>query len=67
MFVRRLNSLRVKSNNRFFSSVSEGSPIPNVPFKARVRDESIGGPNPFKWKDVRTNLSFSFFLSFSID
>eukprot|EP00128_Syssomonas_multiformis_P011162 Colp12_sorted_trinity150504_noHs@12865 len=26
--------------------------VPNVVFKCRVRDEKIGGPNPFKWKDV---------------
>eukprot|EP00597_Dinobryon_sp_UTEXLB2267_P001290 CAMPEP_0170058420 /NCGR_PEP_ID=MMETSP0019_2-20121128/1050_1 /TAXON_ID=98059 /ORGANISM="Dinobryon sp., Strain UTEXLB2267" /LENGTH=197 /DNA_ID=CAMNT_0010263357 /DNA_START=129 /DNA_END=722 /DNA_ORIENTATION=- len=33
-------------------AVSEGGEIPNVVFKARVRDESIGGSNPFTWKDV---------------
>lgn len=35
-------------------AVTEGSTVPNVVFKARVRDESIGGSNPFKWKDVST-------------
>jgi thioredoxin-dependent peroxiredoxin len=28
--------------------------IPAVTFKARVRDPSIGGENPFAWKDVTT-------------
>lgn len=26
--------------------------IPNVVFKTRVRDDSIGGPNPYRWEDV---------------
>jgi len=30
----------------------EGDSVPNVIFKARVRDASIPGPNPFTWKDV---------------
>jgi thioredoxin-dependent peroxiredoxin len=25
--------------------------VPNVVFKTRVRDESIPGPNPFRWQD----------------
>lgn len=25
--------------------------VPNVIFKTRVRDESVGGPNPFRWQD----------------
>ena len=37
---------------------SEGADVPNVIFKARVRDESIGGPNPFKWKDVTSEDLF---------
>jgi peroxiredoxin len=32
--------------------LKEGDTVPNVVFKARVRDEKIGGPNPFTWKDV---------------
>jgi len=28
--------------------------VPSVTFKARVRDEKIGGTNPFTWKDVTT-------------
>lgn len=30
------------------------STVPNVVFKTRVRDESIGGQNPFRWQDVST-------------
>jgi len=26
--------------------------VPSVVFKTRVRDEFIGGPNPFRWQDV---------------
>jgi len=25
--------------------------VPSVTFRTRVRDESIGGPNPFRWED----------------
>ena len=32
--------------------------VPNVVFKTRVRDESIGGDNPFRWQDLRTNDIF---------
>jgi peroxiredoxin len=31
-----------------------GQTVPDVTFKTRVRDESIGGPNPFKWEDKTT-------------
>eukprot|EP01035_Chromulina_nebulosa_P017409 gene17409-22958_t len=31
-----------------------GDKIPLVTFKARVRDDTLPGPNPFKWKDVTT-------------
>ncbi|PZM14010.1 peroxiredoxin [Rhizobium tubonense] len=31
-----------------------GKKVPNVTFRTRVRDESIGGPNPFRWQDVET-------------
>jgi len=33
--------------------------IPNVTFKTRVRDESVGGPNPFRWEDVNTHEEFA--------
>jgi peroxiredoxin len=28
-----------------------GKKVPSVTFRTRVRDESIGGPNPFRWED----------------
>lgn len=28
--------------------------VPSVTFKTRVRDESIGGDNPYRWEDVTT-------------
>ncbi len=31
-----------------------GMTIPDVTLKTRVRDESIEGPNPFRWEDVNT-------------
>lgn len=32
--------------------------VPNVVFKTRVRDESIGGDNPFRWQDVDSDTIF---------
>lgn len=31
-----------------------GSRLPQVTFHTRVRDESVGGPNPFRWQDMTT-------------
>jgi thioredoxin-dependent peroxiredoxin len=33
--------------------------VPDVVFKTRVRDESIGGDNPFRWQDVTTKEIFA--------
>jgi len=33
--------------------------VPSVTFKTRVRDESIGGDNPFRWQDVTTDDIFA--------
>jgi peroxiredoxin len=33
--------------------------VPNVVFKTRVRDESVEGPNPFRWQDVSTDDIFA--------
>ncbi len=32
--------------------------VPNVVFKTRVRDESIGGSNPFRWQELTTQEIF---------
>jgi len=31
--------------------------VPEVTFKTRVRDESVGGPNPYRWQD-RTSADY---------
>jgi len=33
--------------------------VPDVVFKTRVRDESIGGENPFKWYDLTSDEVFA--------
>jgi peroxiredoxin len=38
--------------------MKEGISVPNATFKTRVRDDSIGGDNPFKWQDVTTEDIF---------
>jgi peroxiredoxin len=32
--------------------------VPQVIFKTRVRDEAVGGENPFRWQDVSTDEIF---------
>ena len=32
--------------------------VPQTIFKTRVRNEALGGPNPFEWKDVSTDDIF---------
>jgi peroxiredoxin len=36
-----------------------GRNIPDVTLKTRVRDESIGGPNPFRWQDLNVRDEFA--------
>ena len=33
--------------------------VPNIVFKTRVRDESVEGPNPFRWQDKTSADIFS--------
>ena len=33
--------------------------VPSITFKTRVRDETVGGPNPFRWQDVTSEDIFS--------
>lgn len=40
------------------SHLTEGNNVPQVTFKTRVRDESVGGENPFRWQDVTTDDLF---------
>jgi thioredoxin-dependent peroxiredoxin len=39
-------------------SIAATQKVPNVVFKTRVRDESVGGENPFRWQDVTTQEIF---------
>lgn len=39
--------------------IKEGSKVPDVTFKTRVRDESVGGDNPFVWKDLTSDDVFA--------
>ncbi len=32
--------------------------VPNVVFKTRVRNDALGGPNPFEWKDLSSDDIF---------
>jgi peroxiredoxin len=32
--------------------------VPNVTFMTRVRDDSVGGPNPYRWQDTSTEDYF---------
>jgi peroxiredoxin len=33
--------------------------VPSAVFKTRVRNEALGGPNPYEWKDVSTDDLFT--------
>lgn len=33
--------------------------VPSVTFKTRVRDESIAGPNPYRWQDMTSDDYFA--------
>ena len=35
-----------------------GKKVPDVTFHTRVRDESIGGSNPYRWQEVTTDEYF---------
>lgn len=35
-----------------------GVRVPNITFRTRVRDESIEGPNPFRWQDMSSDDYF---------
>lgn len=35
-----------------------GSKVPAVTFRTRVRDDSVGGPNPYRWQDMTSDDYF---------
>jgi peroxiredoxin (alkyl hydroperoxide reductase subunit C) len=37
------------------AQLGEEARIPSVTFKTRVRDESVGGENPYRWQDLTTD------------
>lgn len=39
--------------------LKEGERVPEVVFKTRVRDESVGGSNPYRWQDVSSKELFA--------
>ncbi len=39
--------------------LNQESRVPDVIFKTRVRDEAVGGENPFRWQDVSTKDLFA--------
>ena len=41
------------------SHLTEEARVPSVVFKTRIRDESVGGENPYRWQDVTTDEVFS--------
>lgn len=44
---------------KFNKELAVDQPVPSVIFKTRVRDESIEGPNPFRWQDVSSDEIFA--------
>jgi len=38
--------------------IEVGNKVPQVVFKTRVRDESVGGSNPFRWQEMTTDDYF---------
>jgi hypothetical protein len=39
--------------------LTSASTIPDVTLKTRVRDETIDGPNPFRWQDLNIREEFA--------
>lgn len=38
--------------------MKSGTRLPQVTFHTRVRDEAVGGPNPYRWQDMTTDDYF---------
>jgi peroxiredoxin len=43
----------------FKEPIMLGKKVPQVTFRTRVRDEAVGGPNPFRWQDVTSDDYFA--------
>lgn len=48
-----------RNGNATETQVMIGREVPQVTLKTRVRDEAIGGDNPFRWQDVDTRELFA--------
>lgn len=40
------------------ADIEVGTRVPNITFKTRVHDESVGGSNPYRWEEVTTESIF---------
>ena len=50
----------LQDNEHIYMTESEfPKQVPQVVFKTRVRDESVEGPNPYRWQDVTTDDIFA--------
>jgi len=45
--------------DKYMKKEIENTKVPEVIFKTRVRDESLGGENPFTWKDLTSEEIFA--------
>lgn len=46
------------SRSMAIRALKEGDDVPEVVFKTRVRDETVPGPNPFRWQDLTSSDIF---------
>jgi thioredoxin-dependent peroxiredoxin len=50
---------RINEPTSFIMSIpSTPTQVPDIVLKTRVRDESVGGDNPYRWQDVHTSELF---------
>jgi peroxiredoxin len=55
-----INPLALKTANRFAQEHPMiDRTIPDVTLKTRVRDETVEGPNPFRWQDFKVRDEFA--------
>ena len=52
------NYLYMATDKQVLAPLAEGAHVPQVTFKTRVRDESVGGENPYRWQDVTSDEIF---------
>jgi peroxiredoxin len=54
-----LHKTKTKNKSKNMQINLENTKVPEVTFKTRVRDESIGGDNPYRWQDLTSTDVFS--------